>query len=110
MKKQQLLASSRRLANNCLSSCRRILEQLQNVKNSILEDFRGTVDSHLLKLALNEAEATALQTQFPQLLFPALAQEKAQSVRDWQLRQEFLSRRQSFSGMSVRLHGGSDGR
>ncbi len=38
---------------------------------------------HMLRLALNEAEALAWLTPFPHLLFPLLAEEKAAAVRQW---------------------------
>ena len=45
---------------------------------------------HVLQLALNEAEALAWQTGFPELVFPALAQEKARKVADWVKHQECI--------------------
>ena len=44
----------------------------------------------LLQLALNEAEALAWQTGYPQLLFPVLAFEKAVGVATWHFRQQSL--------------------
>ena len=38
---------------------------------------------HFVHLALNEAEALALQTNVPQLVFPMLASEKLQRVAKW---------------------------
>ena len=38
----------------------------------------------MLRLALNEAEAIAWQTEYPHLIFPTLAQEKAEEVAAWQ--------------------------
>ena len=46
----------------------------------------------LLQLALNEAEAIAWQTGFPELVFPTLAVEKAQKVATWYERQEAMRR------------------
>jgi hypothetical protein len=42
------------------------------------------------QLALNEAEALAWQTEFPQLFFPDLAVEKIQAVARRQTRQQFV--------------------
>jgi hypothetical protein len=79
----------------CLASCRKLLEQLQNVKEQIVDEFRDQVEEHqhLLRLAVNEAEALAWQTEYPELLFPNLATEKAYAVADWHARQQFLQRR-----------------
>ena len=53
------------------------------------EEFRSRVGEHLhvLRLALNEAEALAWQTEFPHLFFPALAVEKANAAVAWHHRQ-----------------------
>lgn len=47
---------------------------------------------HLLHLALTEAEAIAGQTDYPELIFPTLAWEKAQQVAAWNERQKNLRR------------------
>jgi hypothetical protein len=80
----------------CLSSCRKVVAQIEKVKDTILSEFRsyGTHE-RLLRLALNEAEALAWQTDFPHLVFPMLATEKAQSVVAWNGRQR--TARQSFA-------------
>jgi hypothetical protein len=41
-------------------------------------------------LALNEAEALAWETEYPYLVFPTLAAEKAQAVAKWQVRQHLI--------------------
>jgi hypothetical protein len=70
-----------------------MLSQLRRIKLQILGEFGQFADKHLLRLALNEAEAVALQTEFPQLFFPTLAMEKAKSVHEWERRQEALRQR-----------------
>lgn len=79
----------------CVASCRKLLQQLQNVKEQVVDEFRDQVEEHqhLLRLAVNEAEALAWQTEFPQLLFADLATEKAHAVADWHARQQLLQRR-----------------
>jgi hypothetical protein len=78
----------------CLASCRKLLSQIENVKEQVVDEFRDKVQEHqhLLKLAMNEAEALAWQTEYPQLLFADLATEKAHAVADWHARQQFLRR------------------
>ena len=87
-------SATHRFANACLGGCRKVLSQFQNLKEAILAEFRPTIgsDEHLLRLAVNEAEALARQTAYPYLFFPALALEKAESVRNWHARQENLRR------------------
>ena len=79
-----------RIASACLKGCRKVLAQIQNLKQSILAEFQAALgsDEHLLQLAVNEAEAIARQTPYPYLFFPVLALEKAESVRNWHARQE----------------------
>jgi hypothetical protein len=42
----------------------------------------------MLQLALNEAEGLARQTDFPLLVFPTLAREKAEAISAWKVRQQ----------------------
>jgi hypothetical protein len=71
------------------------LAQIENVKTQVIAEFRDQLDGHqhVLELAVNEAEALAWQTEFPQLLFPTLATEKAYAVAGWHSRQQSLRRR-----------------
>ena len=72
------------------ASCRKALAQMQAVKDAIYAESFRTVQpqERLLRLALNEAEALAWQTRYPQLVFPALAVEKVQGVIAWNRRQQ----------------------
>jgi hypothetical protein len=69
----------------CLRSCRKILAQIRKAKDALFAEARSTLDTHerMLQLALNEAEALAWQTEYPHLVFPALAAEKVHAVADW---------------------------
>jgi hypothetical protein len=73
----------------CLKSCRSLLRQVQGIKESMMREFESPrrEQVQMLRLALNEAEALAWQTPYPHLLFPVLAQEKAESARQWAERQ-----------------------
>ena len=84
-------------SHRCVASCRKLLTQLENVKEQIVEEFRGRIEDHqhVLELAVNEAEALAWQTGFPQLFFPTLALEKATAVTGWHQRQQSLRERNS---------------
>jgi len=81
------------LPNVCFTSCRKLLAQIEETKDAILAQFREKVAAHehLLRLALNEAEAIAWETEFPHLVFPMLATEKAQSVATWFARQRSIN-------------------
>jgi len=65
--------------------CSKVLAQIRDTKAAILAESRDTlkVQEQLLRLALNEAEALAWQTVYPQLLFPALAAEKIRGLAAW---------------------------
>ena len=70
---------------------------MEKTKLAVLAEFRGTREAHekLLRLALNEAEALAWQTDFPQLVFPTLAIEKAQAVAAWSAHQRSIRHTES---------------
>jgi hypothetical protein len=83
------------IADHCVQSCRKLLAGIEQAKNKIANEFQETLDSHaqIFQLALKEAEALAFQTEYPHLLFPALALEKIQAVSAWQARQQSLRQR-----------------
>ncbi len=82
-----------RIATACVKSCQKVLTQIANTKDAILSQFRDLVADHeqVLRLALNEAEALAWETRYPQLVFPDLAEEKAQSIVNWISHQRSLT-------------------
>ncbi len=90
---QQQTVSIPALADFCLASCKKLGAQIQKTKNAILTEFVDAFKTreHLLRLALNEAEALAWQTDFPHLVFPTLATEKAQAALAWSVRQRSLN-------------------
>jgi hypothetical protein len=67
---------------------------VQRAKDAVLFDYADRAGEHarLLRLALNEAEGLAWQTEFPHLVFPALAVEKAEAAVAWHQRQTALRR------------------
>ena len=60
-----------------------------DVRAHIERDYSALLEHQprLLRLALNEAEALAWQSGFPELIFPTLAEEKAGKVAIWHERQ-----------------------
>lgn len=78
------------VAAYCLTACRKLVAQIERAKNAIASEFRQALGVHenVLRLALNEAEALAWETDYPGLVFPTLAREKAQAVAAWHRRQE----------------------
>ena len=84
-------------ATACLDSCRKLLDRIDKVKQAVLDEFHDAMDAHnqMLRLAVNEAEALAWETDYPHLVFPALAHEKAEEVTSWEARQREIRRSQS---------------
>ena len=78
--------------NSAVAVCGKLLADMQQAKAATLEEFQGTFagNKHLLRLALNEAEALAWQSGIPQLVFPTLAREKAQAAAKWHRRQRSI--------------------
>jgi len=91
------------LAKACLASCRKLVAQIKKAKDAVLAEFSETrdVQEQLLRLALNEAEALAWQTEYPHLVFPTLAMEKAQAVAAWGARQRSARRMESARSLAV---------
>jgi len=84
----------RNFTDFCSASCRKLVEQVNRTKSAVLHEFQEAfgIDEHLLQLAMNEAEAIAWQTGYPQLVFADLAAEKVRSVVLWNQRQKALAR------------------
>jgi hypothetical protein len=78
------------ITGRCVQSCKKLLAGIERAKKGIAAEFREIVESNQksFQLALNEAEALAWQTDYPQLVFPDLAVEKIQAVATWQTRQQ----------------------
>ena len=91
---ESVKSNLRNFAEFCSSSCRKIVAQLNRTKNEVVHEFQEAfgIDEHMLQLAVNEAEALAWQSGYPQLVFADLAAEKAQAVVLWNQRQSALAR------------------
>ena len=80
-------------SSKCRDCYQKVLAQIKQAREAILTEARGTlkVQEQLLRLAMNEAEALAFQTLYPQLVFPTLAVEKVQGAARWSSRQRQLA-------------------
>jgi hypothetical protein len=89
--------------NRCLQSCKVLLAEIEQAKNMIVNDFHETLDMHgsLFRLALNEAEALAWQTDYPHLVYPTLAMERVQAVAAWRRRQQHTQQAHSVFAEAV---------
>ena len=73
--------------------CEQITAQLETAKKQVSAEFSERLAGHesVLRLALNEAEALAWETNYPHLVFTTLAMEKAQAAASWENRQQLLT-------------------
>ena len=62
----------------------------QSLLGALLDAHAGELPADLLMGALNEAEALASLTPFPELFLPALAEEKVRAASNWQVRQRVI--------------------
>ena len=78
------------LAAFCTDCARKLAAQIQRTKEELAAQFRKTFrgNERMLRLVLNEAEALAFLTQYPQLVFPSLALEKVEGAVAWQKHQQ----------------------
>jgi len=69
----------------CLASGRKLVAGIDRVKRNLAAEFQNTLElpERLLRVALNEAEALAWETGYPQLVFPTLATEKIEAISAW---------------------------
>lgn len=74
--------------------CHEITRRLETVKQQVFAEYQPALgpNEQLLRLALVEADALARQTDYPELVFPLLAAEKARNAARWQFHQQFLLR------------------
>jgi hypothetical protein len=72
----------------------RISHEIEAVKRQVFTEYQGALENNeqLLRLALIEAESVARQTEYPHLVFPLLATEKAQKAARWKFHQKYLLR------------------
>ena len=85
-----LVGRNERFVNLCAAAAQKLVARLDSARESVLAQFRGTLEANdqMARLALKEADALAWQTGFPQLFFPTLATEKLQAVANWEAHQQ----------------------
>jgi hypothetical protein len=76
-------------------TCQKMVAQIKQAKKNLVQEFGTRLAAHesVLRLALNEAEALAWETNYPHLVFATLAMEKAQAAATWEDRQQLLNPR-----------------
>jgi len=66
-------------------SGRKLVQGIERAKQNLAAQFHDKLElpQRLLRAALNEAEALAWETGYPQLVFPTLAEEKIAAFSKW---------------------------
>ncbi len=85
---------TRKLANACVDRYQRLVAHIAKVKENLVTEFKENfeVQDRILRLAVNEAEALAWETEYPHLVFPTLALEKVKVAANWHERQGLIRR------------------
>src|SRR5580692_8269675 len=66
-----------------IASSQRLIVGIERAKRELAAEHKFELPERLFRVALNEAEALAWETAYPQLVFPALAEEKIQAISAW---------------------------
>jgi hypothetical protein len=66
-----------------VASGRKLIIGIERAKENLAAERGLELPEHLFQVALNEAEALAWETEFPQLVFPELAAEKVEALAAW---------------------------
>ena len=68
-----------------VASGEKLVIGIERAKQHLIAQFKDQLElpQRLFQVALNEAEALAWQTEYPQLVFPTLAEEKVAAITAW---------------------------
>jgi hypothetical protein len=71
--------------NSWVASSQKLIVGIERAKRELAVQFVGhpELPQRLFQVALNEAEALAWETEYPQLVFPTLAEEKIAAISSW---------------------------
>jgi hypothetical protein len=68
-----------------IASGRKLIVGIEQARRDLIAEFRHklALPERLVRVAVNEAEALAWETEYPQLVFPILAEEKVEAISAW---------------------------
>jgi len=68
-----------------VASGRKLIVGIERVRQNLAARFarQSEIPQRLFRSALNEAESLAWETEYPQLVFPTLAEEKIAAISSW---------------------------
>src|SRR5271154_1225713 len=67
----------------CRAAARKLKQLEEQLVTKLVTEMEGSVPQHLVRQAMNEAEALAWASRYPLLFLPDLAEEKVQTARQW---------------------------
>lgn len=74
-----------------VASGRKLIIGIERAKENLVAERGLGLPEQLFQIAVNEAEVLAWETEFPQLVFPALAVEKIEEFSAWYSHGESLN-------------------
>jgi hypothetical protein len=75
--------SVRIVPDSWIASSHRLIVGIEKAKRELAAEHKFELPERLFRVALNEAEALAWETEYPQLVFPSLAEEKIEAISAW---------------------------
>jgi hypothetical protein len=66
-----------------IASSAKLIVGLEQAKRDLAAEHKFALPERLFRVALNEAEALAWETEYPQLIFLTLAEEKIEAMSAW---------------------------
>jgi hypothetical protein len=66
-----------------IASGQKLIVGIDRAKRELAAEHSSGLPERLVRVALNEAEALAWETEYPQLVFPTLAEEKIEAISAW---------------------------
>jgi hypothetical protein len=66
-----------------IASGQKLIVGIEHAKRELAAEHKFELPERLFRVALNEAEALAWETEYPQLVFPSLAEEKIEAISAW---------------------------
>jgi len=66
-----------------IASSEKLIVGIEQAKRELAAEHQFALPERLFRVALSEAEALAWETEYPQLVFPSLAEEKIEAISAW---------------------------
>ena len=78
-----VIGSTRIVPHSWIASSEKLIVGIEQAKRELAAGHQFDLPERLFRVALNEAEALAWETEYPQLVFPSLAEEKIEAISAW---------------------------